>query len=391
MRFGLVIFFGLLLFFSRPVFAECDDLTPEKRVECFQNKVSEKQGQARTLSGEIGAINNQISLTKSQIDLTEQKIDRIGESIASVSGKIDTIQESLEKTSDVLAKRIAETYKIGQSDPVFYLFSAADFADFWRRVGYLQIVQKHDKALLYQMATIKKNYNDQKNLLEVGKKQKELLAKQLLAYKSDLDRQNESKRLLLEVTHNDESRYQRLLSEARAQLAAFQGFVSLRGGGLLSNQTKCDDWGCYYNQRDNKWGTMALNHTGYTLEDSGCLVTSMAMVVSHYGHKDVTPISINDNSSNFAVYFPAYLNKSINVGGKNWVREGISRSEMDSELSAGRPVVVGIGYGPSHFVVIVSGSNGNYKMNDPYVENGKDIAFDSKYSLSSISEIDKVY
>ena len=159
----------------------------------------------------------------------------------------------------------------------------------------------------------------------------------------------------------------------------------------MSNQTVCNDWGCYYNQRDTQWGATSLNNTGYTLASDGCLITSMAMVYTHFGHRNVTPLSINSNPLNFASYYPAYLNRVIVADGTQSTR--IS-SAIDSELSAGRPVIVGISYDggplPDHFLVLVSGSNGSYKMNDPYTPNGANIPFTDHYSVGSIREIDRI-
>jgi len=65
-------------------------------------------------------------------------------------------------------------------------------------------------------------------------------------------------------------------------------------------------------------------------------------------------------------------------------------STIDGELNAGRPVIIGIGSGPDHFVVLVSGSGGNYIMNDPFVSNGHNINFTDHYSLSNIKTIEKI-
>ncbi len=389
-----------LLLASDRVFADdacagISDLAAKR--DCYQRLVEETAGRAETLQSQIDYLDAQISLTRTQIDLTSAKLDRLENDIASVSGKIDNISNSLAHVSTVLVRRISETYIAGRSDPVLYLLSSVSFGDFWQRLEYLRLAQKHDKNLMIQMAETQKNYNDQKSLLEDKKKQVEALSLQLKAYQAQLNNQNKEKQTLLTETKNDEQLYRQLRDQAAAQLAAFQGFVSSQGGaGLLSNQTKCDDWGCYYNQRDSSWGALPLNHTGYTLANSGCLITSMAMVATHYGRRSVTPLTINSLSSNFAVYYPAFLNYDIDAGGNltrvrwqgNYLSTADKISFIDSELPA--PVVVGIGSGPSHFVVLVSGSKGNYLMNDPFVENGQKIPFTSKYSLASISEIDSV-
>ena len=114
----------------------------------------------------------------------------------------------------------------------------------------------------------------------------------------------------------------------------------------------------------------------------------MAMILTHYGHRNVTPVSINSNPDNFASYYPAYLLYTIRVDGVTAQRVNTS---IDSTLSSGHPLVVGVrAMGGTHFVVLTGGSGGNYTMRDPYVPNGKDISFNAHYSVGSIFEIHKV-
>jgi hypothetical protein len=47
-------------------------------------------------------------------------------------------------------------------------------------------------------------------------------------------------------------------------------------------------------------------------------------------------------------------------------------------------VIVGLFSGPDHYIVLKSGSGGNYVMNDPFMENGGDKNFTDKYSVSNI-------
>ena len=114
----------------------------------------------------------------------------------------------------------------------------------------------------------------------------------------------------------------------------------------------------------------------------------MAMVLTHYGYREVTPISINANPSNFAAYYPAYLLYTIYVDGVTATRITAS---IDAMLESGNPVIVGLhAYGGTHFVVLVSGSDGSYLMRDPYIANGKDISFSAHYSVRNIYAVEKV-
>ena len=370
-----------------------DDL--QKQINDLQGKIAGSQTQQKSLSTEISKINDNITLTKLRIKSTEEKLGRLTGDIEKVTGKIQVLEEALTKTSEILANRIVQTYVAGRSDPVLYLFSASDFNEFLQRFEYLRIVQKHDKTLMFQMAATRKNYGDQKDHLEEKKKEEEILSAQLNNYQAVLDQQDRQKRALLEVTKNDEKRYQQLLAQAQAQLAAFRSFIVSQGGAsLLSNQTSCDNWGCYYSQRDSQWGLLPIGLSSDSMAEYGCLVTSAAMVLSHYGHR-VTPANVAQTYEAFFEETAYMLLAPWTIDGVTFERTSVGggTSKIDSELAEGHPVIVGVainGIPNSHFVVIKEKQGDNYIMNDPYVENGHDIPFASKYSLGSISAVNTI-
>ncbi len=364
----------------------------QNKINDLQNKIKDVQGQERTLSSQIAVMDNQTKLTQYRIDATKQQILAIAGDIETTTQKITTLEESLNKLTKVLMNRIVVTYEVGSIQPFHVLLSSNSPSDFLSRLSYLKIAQEHDKKLIYATEQAKNDYATQRKIFEDKKKKVELLKTQLEAYTRQLNIEKQNRQRLLTETQGSEATYQKLLAQAEAQLAAFSNFAAARGGAsILSNQTVCDDWGCYYNQRDSQWGSLALNNSKYTIASDGCLVTAMAMVYTHYGHKSVTPLSINGNSNNFASYYPAYLKYTITADGATTNRVGAS---IDGELSSGHPVVVGVSYDggpiPDHFVVLISGSNGNYKMNDPFTPNGRNINFSDYYSVARIREIDKV-
>lgn len=358
----------------------------------LSGKLSNLQGQANTLSNQIQVMDSQINLTQARIQATQQKIMDLTLNIDTASTKITTLEGSIDNLTKTLMNRIVATYEIGTQQPFQILVSSSDISDYFKRSNYLKIVQDHDKRLIYDTVQAKNDYANQKQIYEDEKKQVVALQTQLQAYTQELDQEKQQKQQLLSQTEGSESVYQSLLAQAEAQLSGFSHFVSSQGGATpLSNQTVCDGWGCYYNQRDTQWGSAALGGSSYSIADDGCLLTSMAMVYTHYSHRSVTPLSINGNPNNFASYNRAYLLKTISADGATSNRIG---SDIDSELSAGRPVIVGISYdgGPiaDHFVVFVSGSGGNYIMNDPFTPNGHNISFRGTYPTERIVEIDKV-
>src|SRR5258708_356729 len=395
----ILLFFSLAFLFTpkaTTIFAQtadCQDISDlNKRVICLQAKINDLQGQKRTLSSQIAVMDNQINLAQARIDSTKRDISDLTLDIDTADKKINGLAKSLDNLIKVLLNRMVTTYEIGQTQPFELLLSSTNATNFFSRLNYLRIAQSHDKQLIYLTQQAKNDYANQKNIFEDKKKRVVALKTQLENYSKQLEQNKKAKQQLLAETQGSEATYQQLLAQAEAQLAAFSNFAAVRGGASIqTDQTVCDDWGCYYNQRDSQWGNLALNHTQFTIASDGCLVTSMAMIYTHYGHRGVNPMSINSNSDNFASYYPAYLKYTITADGATSSRVG---SIVDSELANGNPVVVGVSYdgGPisNPFVVLVSGSSGNYIMNDPFTPNGHKIPFSSHYSVGGIREIDKV-
>ena len=362
------------------------------KIQDLESKISDLHTQEDSLSSQIEVMDNQVKLTQYRIDATKEQINEVTQDIGIATKRMKNLEGSLSDVTKVLINRIIATYQAGGYQPMQVLLASNDITDFFSRENYLKIVQEHDKELIYATQQTKDDYANQKTIFENKKQQIEALQTQLQTYTTQLGQQKDAKQKLLTDTQGSEENYQRILQQTKAQLAGFSRFVSSQGGAsLLSNQTVCDNWGCYYNQRDSQWGANALNGTQYTIADSGCLMTSVAMVYTHYGHKDVTPQSINAVSDNFGGIPPALLKYNITANGTSSQRVGAS---IDPELANGNPVIVGISYDggpyPDHFVVLISGASGSYQMNDPFTPNGHDIPFTDHYSVASIREIDKV-
>lgn len=390
--FALVVLIAFVMPVS--VFAQVDTSNPEyqkklQEIQALKDKISQVQGEAKTLSSAITYLSNKQALTQKQIDATQYQISLLSHDVTSLSGKISSLETSLDAHVEALITNVQVAYKTPEVNPFQLVLASQSFTDYQTRARYLELATAQHSQILKKATAVKLDYDAQKLEKEAKQKQVATLQAKLTAQQKDLVVQEAAKKRLLQDTKNSEGTYQKLLSVAQEQLASFSRFAAAAGGSsLLSNQTSCDDWGCYYNQRDSTWGNLALNGTKYSVASDGCLVTSMAMVLTHYGHKSVTPMTVNSNSNNFASYYPAYLLYTIYADGVSATRVNAS---IDAVLSTGHPVVVGLrAYGGTHFVVLKSGSGGKYVMRDPYIPNGKDIAFTDHYSVKNIYEIHKV-
>lgn len=358
---------------------------------CWQEKVNSARSEANTLQSAISIINGQIRVQSLKIQQTVAEINSLEKEIAQLSERIEGLAISLDRLGGILIKRIRESYKQSRLPYKNNLFAADSFNNFISQYHYINVAQEQTLDIMKKTELQRLTYNQQKDLKETKQKEVEQKRKELQSQKNILDSQKASKDELLKQTRNSEAVYQQKITELNAQLASFSRFASSSGTSLLSGQTKCDSWGCYYSQRDAQWGNMYLSGTKYTMASSGCLVTSVAMVATHYG-KSLNPSQIASSS----VFASGDLNKTIEVNGVKITRESVcsSNSCLDSALAEGKPVIIKLAQTGSssgyHFIVIKEKKDGNYIMHDPVIENGNDKNFGDHYSLGNIRRVDKV-
>ena len=362
-------------------------------IASYQNQLKEIGSQKVTLQSTISELTLKQKELGAQIKITQTKISTANGQIKDLNSSIGDTEESISENQSAIAKALRTVAQDEKTSLVTQLISSHSMQDAW---------QAADVTLQFNRA-LGDNISDLRiSKTELSKNRDKVTAAKtdLVSLQNDLKTQNTSvaqnktqQQRLLAQTQNSEVTFQKLLTAAKAELASFSAFTTGAGGsGILTNQTVCDGWGCYYNQRDSQWGNMPLSGTRDRLAAYGCLVTSVAMVLTHYGYGNVNPISVNSNPSNFSPVGGLML-YTIYVGNITATRtkESVATRAIDSILASGNPVIAGLrAYGGTHFVVIVSGSNGSYLMRDPYVPNGSDIDFTTHYKVSSIFSINKL-
>jgi hypothetical protein len=127
-----------------------------------------------------------------------------------------------------------------------------------------------------------------------------------------------------------------------------------------------------FRQGDPRWHDDALGKTNYTMGESGCAVTSAAMVLKSYGI-DTDPKRLNDYLSGHGGYVgDGYLvwERAADLG-KGTIQKAYedlpSYWRIDWQLIEGNPVIVRIHFpnGRTHFVVIAGKRGFDYLIRDP--------------------------
>jgi peptidoglycan hydrolase CwlO-like protein len=374
--FFFLFFFVLTLFFVHKTNAQTNN-SQDQRLKELQEQIKKYEEELSKLRSQSATLSNQIAVYDAQIKLASLQIEETQREIELLDGRIDQLETSLDALTRAFSSRAAETYKMAKlGDPVLFIISSPSLSTAFSRFQYLKLIQRYDQDLMVKLQATQTTYQDEK-------KDKQDLQKQLEKQKANLDAQKAAKANLLAATKNDERYYQRLLDQARSQLAALRRFVTSQGGAtILQNQTKCDSWGCYYNQRDSQWGTIGIGGSSYSVAEYGCLISSIAMIATHYGKK-MTPADIAVNS-NYFVPGTGYIYHQAE--GMPFVISTASWSQLDSLLAKG-PVIAGLYSGPDHFIVILKKEGNDYIMHDPFMPDGANRRLSEKYSVSNITSL----
>lgn len=220
--------------------SQCTDSDPGKHLICVsgvldkcEEQLRSVQTQERTLKSQLSIIDGQTKITTLKIEGTNLKIEKLKREISDLSGRIDRIGVTLDSLSEILLRRIVQTYKYSNALSTFnLLFSSHGFADLIERLKYIQVAQAYDKKKLYELQATKVAYNDQKEDKELRQSEAEKLNKELEVYKEQLERQKKDKDELLRITKNDEARYQSIIAQLQAEITSIAQAISNVGAKI---------------------------------------------------------------------------------------------------------------------------------------------------------------
>lgn len=198
----------------------------QKQILDYETQLNQSKNQEKTLKSQLNIIDTQAKITQLRMDETNAQIVKLTTEIADLSNRIIRLSTTLDSITEILLNRIIETYKYGNYATLDLLFSANGFSDLLLRSKYIQVAQENDKKVLYQLQATKAAYHDQKSDKETRQTQLEKLKKDLISYQDQLDEQKKAKQQLLAATKNDESRFQALINELRAEQDSISKAIS---------------------------------------------------------------------------------------------------------------------------------------------------------------------
>jgi len=233
----------LVFFLSGSVLAQ--ELTEQiedinSRIQEYEQKIAQLRNEEETLQNEIEYLDSQIYLTwlrikeaQNNIADKERELSGLSEDIGALGVRINKLGESLDYQKELFAQRARAEYKNHHRGSWEGLLVINSLSDYVSRSKYLRVMEQRDQELIATMAQLRDDFRKQKEMLSLKKIEVESLKaaiesekNRLITYQSQIDQQRKDKAYILEQTQNDESRYQDLLAQARAEQAAIEAAVA---------------------------------------------------------------------------------------------------------------------------------------------------------------------
>jgi peptidoglycan hydrolase CwlO-like protein len=369
----LLILLFFFVFFSIGTLAQNYQDMSETELQTLKDKLVKDSS---SLSNQIKLISIQIAQTQIKIRNTTANIVTLKKDIQNLTVRIGTLDVSLNDLSAVYITQISQNYKLQKRIPLYSIVLSGSLNDYLENYKYVSVIQKNSQDNLINLETTRTTLDQEKQTKAQKQKELEALEKQLAKQQKDLTAQNTIKNQLLQTT-------QKQLSEVLAQLSQLRNFSSAYGSSCLDSVPGTGSDGIFYSQRDPRWCKQTIGYSSDTIGAVGCYISSIAMTFKKLG-SDISPAAYAAIPSNFQ-FNSAYASIPTPPSGYNYQKTSYSSATVDKELKAGRYVIAQMYmkniYG-MHFVVIISGSDGNYIIHDPWF--GADQSLNDRYSISSI-------
>lgn len=192
----------------------------EEAAESCDQLLNQTLQEQHSLQNAIDIIDGNISLQQIQIDQTLYQINLIQAEIEELTQKIGGLNISLDRLSSILVERINQQYKRSKLNPLLLFLQGDSLSNFLVDYKYLKLAKAQTLEAMQKAETQRQLYDQQKRLREEKQTELEAIEQKLEQQRAQLAVQKREKENLLVVTKHNESRYQRLLTEAEQELQA---------------------------------------------------------------------------------------------------------------------------------------------------------------------------
>lgn len=194
----------------------------EKEIIQYQNDLEEIGKEKQTLDGEIKRLDISRRKISADINLTQNKIDSTVLQIEELSFGINDKEKKIDKNTKIIAETIRAINEIESDSLIEIILSNNNLSEFFDQIETLQQFQSTMRNDVKQLTALKNDLENKKSATEKKKEELAKLKSDLSDQKYILDMNRKDKKILLNITKNKESNYEKLLSEKIEARKAFE-------------------------------------------------------------------------------------------------------------------------------------------------------------------------
>lgn len=205
----------------------------EAEIAQYQKQLGILGTQRQTLQTAIQSIDVTRKQTASQIDATQNRISASNLKLNELSYEIKDKEDIIRLDKAALAKSFRDIYATGDNSLIEQVFTSESLGDAWMAVDRITDLSRALEIHAEDLGQAKAQLTVQHASVEETKNKLSQLNKELSAQKKALDLAKAEKDKLLTQTKSQESTYQQLIAQKRAEQKSFENALF-----QLSNQLK---------------------------------------------------------------------------------------------------------------------------------------------------------
>lgn len=178
---------------------ELEDKLQETREQLSEvrDEADQARGVVRDYVGEVAYYNGLISEKSVQLKDLQDGLDVSKENLRLTEAELEEARIQLDKSTEILNKRVRSIYEVGNVSYLEVLFEASDFNDFINRFELLKRVVNQDSETVQQVRADRQRLDNKKADLEVQQQALTALISEQEAARRELDAQRSARDALL--------------------------------------------------------------------------------------------------------------------------------------------------------------------------------------------------
>lgn len=208
-----------------------------RQVQEYEQLIQKKQGESKTLNNEIIILNAQIGQIQSEIKSFSLSIDQTGTEIQQTTVQITEAEDKLKKHRLALGSYLRILDQTEQENLWQILLKNKNFSDFFDNLNNVQTIQKNVKTAVNQIKETKTGLEEKEDQLREQKQELESLKRLQQLQKKSVEQIKSSKNGLLQATKGEETRYQNLVKQSKADIEKIRAQITyLQQNGVSAEE-----------------------------------------------------------------------------------------------------------------------------------------------------------